>query len=137
MPEQGKNKGLLSRKDQNNAQKRGKSYLLGIGIDQYKAFPNLNNAVKDVKDFQSVLEERYELDKAILLFNEQATRQGIIRELDKLKKNTQAEDKVLIYYSGHGHLDNKKRGYWIPFDAEKDFTAQYVRNGTVRDFYRI
>ena len=134
MPEQGKERGLLSRKDQKTSLKKGKSYLLGIGIDQYEAFPNLNNAVKDVQDFKAVLEERYELDEPILLFNEQATRQGIIRELDKLERKAKPEDKVIIYYSGHGHLDHKKRGYWIPYDAQEDYTDQYVRNGTIKDY---
>ena len=89
MPEQGKNKGLLSRKDQKNTQKKGKSYLLGIGINQYEAFPNLNNAVKDVKDIKKLLVEKYDVEEqcVTLLFNEKASRAHIIAAFDSLTEH--------------------------------------------------
>lgn len=111
-----------------------KSWFFGIGIDSYRYFPPLNNAVKDVKDIVGVLKEKYDLDEKFLLFNEEATHDNIIAQLDKLKTLVNPSDKVIIYYSGHGHLDKWEKGYWIPFDAKKENTAQYIRNSTVRDY---
>ena len=130
MPEQGKERGHLSRKDQKNPLKKGKSYLLGIGIDTYlEAFPNdLNNAVKDLQDFIQVLSDKYELDKVITVLNEEATRDNIIEQFDALVDTLKEEDKLIVYYSGHGHLNRLKRGFWIPHDAKKGNTSRYIRN---------
>ena len=44
------------------------------------------------------------------------------------------DDFLLIYYSGHGHLDHWKKGYWIPTDAELNNTVQYIRNSTLKEY---
>ena len=114
----------------------GRSWFLGIGIDHYQHFPNLNNAVKDVKDVLTVLKADYDLEpeNVITLFDEQATRSRIITELDQLKRRLrsankdQLQDKLIIYFSGHGHLDEDGKGFWIPTDASKDSTAFYISN---------
>lgn len=118
---------------------QGKSWFLGIGINQYQHFPNLNNAVKDIEDIQRVLEERYCLEPkyTLILKNEEANRDKILSTFDHLLEIVSPEDKLLIYYSGHGELldtGENKRGYWIPTDAEKDKTTQYIRNSTIRDY---
>lgn len=121
------------------SQRLGKSWFLGIGINTYQAFPQLNNAVKDVEDILELLMQRYdvEADCALLLKDEEATREAIIDQLDRLKKEIKEEDKLLIYYSGHGHLDDSELGYWIPYDAKKGKTANYIRNSTIRDYIRV
>lgn len=120
------------------APRKGSSWFFGIGINRYKYFPELNNAVKDVKDFIILMAEQYdlEMDNLITLFDEEATRENIISRLDEFVNLVGPEDKVLIYYSGHGHLNRKtQKGYWIPYDAEVDHTAQYIRNSTIRGYF--
>ena len=117
----------------------GKSWFFGIGINEYQHFSNLNNAVKDVKDIIILLQDKYELDPdhVVTLYNEEANRRNIIRKFDWLQREVGAKDKLLIYYSGHGHLvdmGKNKKGFWIPTDAEKDNTSQYIRNSTVREY---
>ena len=41
------------------------------------------------------------------------------------------EDKVIIYYSGHGFLRNET-GYWIPVDASPGKRGQFIRNEVIR-----
>lgn len=116
---------------------QGQSWFLGIGINQYQYFSNLNNAVKDVQDMANLLQSYYGLESKnkILLFDEQASRKNIITHLDKLIGLVNGEDKLIIYYSGHGHLNSKtQKGYWIPTDANPNHTAQYIRNSTIRDY---
>jgi len=120
-----------------SAQKKvpdGKSIFLGIGIDEYKHFRSLSNAVKDVKDVEQLLRTQYDIEDSTLLINKAATRGNIISALDRIKKEIKPVDKILIYYSGHGHLDENKRGYWIPVDAQVDNTQNYIRNATIREF---
>ena len=87
----------------------GKSWFVGIGINQYLHFTNLNNAVKDVEDVLEVVSRKYELDQecVMTLFDENANRENIITTFDQLVEKVQPVDKVLIYYSGHGHLNTK------------------------------
>ncbi len=115
----------------------GKSWFFGVGINHYRSFPPLNNAVKDVEDIRDLLLKKYDVDSdsVILLANEEATKEGIIDHLDLLVDKVEPEDKLIIYYSGHGHLDRRTgRGYWIPQNAEKGKNSEYIRNSTIRDY---
>ncbi|MCB0582477.1 MAG: translation initiation factor IF-2 N-terminal domain-containing protein [Phaeodactylibacter sp.] len=113
----------------------GKSWFFGIGINEYRPpFPKLHNARKDIEDILGLLQERYEVDEPHTLFDEDATRGAILDTLQLLDEQVREEDKVIIYYSGHGHLDRKERGYWIPADAEERRVATYLHNATLREF---
>jgi hypothetical protein len=63
----------------------GKHHFFGIGINRYAHFKDLNNAVKDVQDMADLLTERYQFDleQTTLLFDEAATRENIIAQLDE------------------------------------------------------
>lgn len=115
----------------------GKHYFFGIGIDAYENFESLNNAVKDVKDISTLLKEKYQFAESemILLLNEEANEKNILNQLEELVKKVDEDDTLLIYYSGHGHLNPEtNRGFWIPVDAELDNTADYIRNSTLKDY---
>ena len=117
--------------------KKGKYYLFVIGIDQYEHFKPLNNAVKDAEDFVNLLCAQYQFDRDHLYFlkNEEASRQSIIKEFDKLHDVLEEEDSIVIFYSGHGHLNEERgRGYWIPVNASMDNASEYISNSEVRDF---
>lgn len=114
-----------------------KSYFLGIGINNYQHFEPLSNAVADVQAISKLIGQRYHLDEGIFLLEEQATRDNIIGTLDQLVKRLHEEDKLILYYSGHGHLD-KDTGlaFWIPYNASRGSSAQYIRNSTIRDYLK-
>ncbi len=115
----------------------GKSWFLGIGIDTYAHWRQLNNAVRDMEVIYQLLVKEYDVDPdhSLIIRNEEATEDGIIRHLQKLVDEVEPIDKVLIYYSGHGHLSaNGKRGSWVPQDADKDSPAKYVRNSTILEY---
>lgn len=144
MPEEKENgkKGLSSRQETPELRNTslGRSWFFGIGINRYREFPTLNNAVKDVEDIRDLLIGKYDLDqdRSFLLRDDQATRENIMEQLDQLTTLIGNRDKLLIYYSGHGHLNNTTGlGYWIPHDAKKQKTAQYILNSTIRDYIRV
>lgn len=130
-----------SSKSKKTILKTGNTYFLGIGINTYKDFTPLNNAVKDVKDIGQLLTTTFGFSKKApfykLLVNKNATRRNIIRQLNQLAKSVEPIDRVLIYYSGHGYLDEQTNlGYWIPVDAEQEFIGDYVTNSDVRDIIK-
>jgi sulfatase modifying factor 1 len=115
----------------------GTSWFLGIGINEYQHFPPLRNAVKDVEDVVRVLQDRYDVapENTLTIFDTEATRRNIIRTLDRLQRKVGPKDKLIVYYSGHGHLNKfSGKGYWIPTNAEQDDTAAYIRNSTIREY---
>ena len=132
------NKGGLNLPLYNLEPKRiGNSYFLGIGINNYKesaGFPNLFNAQKDIEDILELLQSKYDVSTPITLFNENATREQIIHELDQLSELIRPIDKLIIYFSGHGHINKRKKGFWIPYDANKKNTANYIRNSTILNY---
>ena len=129
-------RGILHRDTQKSYSEMptGKSWFLGIGINNYKHFNNLYNAVRDVEAIRQELEEHYDLTEVVSLFDQQATRRNIIRKLDELVRKVQEGDKLLIHYSGHGHLSTSGKGYWIPHDAELNYTDDYIANSRLRDY---
>ena len=67
MPEE--NKGLRNiEKMKDQPRKQGNNYLFVIGIDEYKNFPKLNNAVRDAKDFADIMCHKYGYSKDFYSF---------------------------------------------------------------------
>lgn len=108
---------------------KGKTYFFGIGIDDYEYENNLYNAVKDVERISGILSKVYNIDEIRCLKNRKATRKSIYKNFiyyqDRIKEN----DNLIIYYAGHGTIDEDGEGYWIPSLA-KDID-DYVSNDDV------
>ena len=70
-------------------------------------------------------------------FLKSQTRKEIISELDRLNKVFTEDDNLLVFYAGHGYWDRQDEiGYWLPSDAKKANTANWMRNSTIRDYLR-
>jgi hypothetical protein len=125
-------------KPQNKEASIGKTYLLGIGINTYAHWGNLNNAVRDVEAIADILQQNYGVKLWKLLRNEEATRKHILRALRALMKEVKAPDSIIIYYAGHGHIDKDTQlGAWVPTDGETEDTDLYIPNSTLRDFFQV
>jgi len=114
----------------------GDYYALIIGIDVYKGqWRPLKNAVSDAKSVSQILNSKYKLDYLKELYNEQATRMNIIKELEWLVQNVKPSDNLLIYYSGHGEFNQAlNKGYWVPVDATAASTSYYISNSDIQTF---
>lgn len=115
------------------------SWFLGIGIDKYQDFNPLHNAVKGISEIKSILLDQYDVDEecVMTLFDKKATKENIVDTLDDLGQKIKPGDKLVIYYSGHGHLnDTLGLGYWIPVDAKKGKASSYLANSTIRDYVK-
>ena len=115
----------------------GKNYFLGIGVDTYQHFPPLNNARKDVEDLCAALQEHYYFEAAhtTLLTGVNASRKNILRQLSDYRRRLTRDDRLLIYYAGHGLFDDGL-GFWVPAEAEREDISSYVGNTEVREIIR-
>ena len=103
------------------------SYALIIGIDKYENVRSLDYAVKDAEDIQSMLIDKFHFqqDNIVLLKDEEATKTSIIQEFSNITKKAGANDRVLIFFAGHGKTqdlpDGGEMGYLMPVNGdEKD-----------------
>ncbi len=65
---------------------------------------------------------------------EDAKRFEILTELNKFRENLSEKDNFLLYFAGHGKLDERNnRGHWLPTDAHEDNTANWISNITITD----
>lgn len=123
-------------KHQKHRFKVGTSYFLGIGINAYRYVPQLRNAKQDVEDLAHLLESKYDVtqENTYTLYDQQASWQGIVRCLEKLRDRLQEADKLLIYFAGHGHIDRWKKGYWVPCDGDVRATSTLFSNSFLKEF---
>ena len=90
-----------------------KLYLFSIGVSQYyNSDANLRYADKDATDVARLFADSklYADVDSIVMINTQATREKINSVIDWLRQ-TEYDDHVIIFYSGHGLIDNKMDYY--------------------------
>ena len=119
--------------------KEGKYYALLIGVNEYPdpEIMNLDQPVTDAGKLYNTLTTNYTFEKENVTLLKSPTREEIISELDRLNRIITEDDNLLVFYAGHGYWDRKDEiGYWLPSDAKKANTANWMRNSTTRDYLR-
>ncbi|MBK9335332.1 MAG: caspase family protein [Lewinellaceae bacterium] len=116
-----------------------------VGISDYQdaAIPDLRFADRDAEAFANFLRSpaggALDGDHLKVLTNDQATLGQIAAALDWLMEVAQEGDNAIIYFSGHGDVENKRLsqpGYLLGWDAP---ARNYMAGGAVnvRDFQDI
>lgn len=109
----------------------GEFHALVIGNNTYAHFPDLETAVADANAIAATLRDHYGFSTKVLT---NAPRYVVVKELSALRASMSESDNLLIYYAGHGVLDELTgRGYWLPVDAEEDNTANWISTADVTD----
>ena len=106
----------------------GQYWLLAIAINEYQNWPKLRTAINDAREVVKILVRDYGFaaERVITLYDEDATIDNIMSTFQKLKSQVQADDSVLIYYAGHGVLDEFNSGSWIPVNARENRLGDYI-----------
>lgn len=109
---------------------------LVIGNNQYQdkqgRWRPLASAVTDARAVKDLLQTHYGFDDVELLEN--ATRRDVLIALDALSQRSMSNDSVLVYYAGHGFIDqDTQKGFWVPVDAVGTDHTTFLRNSTIRD----
>lgn len=111
-----------------------KNYLIVIGVNNYKSWPPLFNAVSDAESLVNVLSTDYtfEMENVTMLLDSNATRANIYRVLRSHIEKISSQDNLMIYFSGHGYFDKLlNEGYWVPIEGEKNETSSYIPNSDI------
>ncbi len=113
----------------------GRYHALVIGNNDYRQLPDLTSPINDATGLADVLQRRYGFRTTVLT---NADRYAILSALNRLRETLTSTDNLLIYYAGHGELDEvNQRGHWLPVDAERDSTANWIPTTAITDLLNI
>ncbi len=112
----------------------GRYHALVIGNNDYAHLRKLTTAVGDADAVATLLEEKYGF-RVTKLIN--ATRLDITGALNRLRQTLTEKDNLLVYYAGHGVLDEEAgAGYWQPVDARSDDDSNWFSNTRLTNYLR-
>lgn len=109
------------------------SHALIIGINEYKYNSPLEYAVSDAETVAHILHEKFGfVDKNLnLLCDKKATRAAILQKyLSLAADGTEINDRVFIFYAGHGYTFHSRRGdvgYLVPYDGSREKLNSLIR----------
>jgi len=102
------------------------SLALIIGINDYQNIGRLNYAANDAKAIKDLLIRKYNFknENIELILNKDATKQNILKGFNKILLDADENDRVLIFYAGHGETftlpSGGDKGYLMPVDSFAD-----------------
>ncbi len=100
--------------------------IVGINRYQHPRVPRLRYAVNDAQAVrQALLAQGFRRDRIITLTDAQATKAAIEGLLgDRLRGQVGANDRLLVFFAGHGKTDRlrsgEEEGYLLPVDGDPD-----------------
>lgn len=106
----------------------GDYYALIIGNSNYSKLPSLKTATNDAEKVADVLKANYGFKTELLI---DANRSDIMKALVRYRKELSPDDNFLIYYAGHGAIDETGEGYWQPVDAEPEDETEWIPNSSI------
>lgn len=104
-------------------QAAGRNWLALIAIRDYPNVRPLVAPVRDALALKEVLLGRYAFsqDATLELYDAKATNKAILDLFRQLQKKVGPKDSLLLFYAGHGYLDEAFNvSYWVPFDGTPD-----------------
>ncbi|MBF0563313.1 MAG: caspase family protein [Alphaproteobacteria bacterium] len=117
--------------------KFGHYYALVIAEQNYlDSKLNLDNTINDGRLVANVLQQRYGFNVQLLF---DARKGEIIDAFTDLARRLGPDDNLLIYYAGHGIVDDqspKKPGYWVPIDGNGADSGNWLPNKVVNRVLR-
>lgn len=113
----------------------GRYHALIVGNNDYRHLVDLDTARADAEALDKLLRTRYGFETTLIL---DGTRYDMLSELNGLRQKLTEKDNLLVYYAGHGELDETiGRGYWLPVDAERDNPANWISTATITDYLGV
>lgn len=113
----------------------GTYHALIIGNNDYEHLPDLDTALNDAEALADLLTEKYGFTARVL---PNATRGDILGALNDYTKSLKSEDNLLIYYAGHGELDQRNLvGYWLPVNASRTDNTEWISDQMITNLISV
>ncbi len=105
----------------NSGYNPGKNLALVVGVSDYQKIKKLNYADDDAYLFAQYLVDQKICDKQNIkrLIDSDATTANFYKELNFLLESVKEGDRVFLYFSGHGDVENKiNSGFLLTYNSE-------------------
>ncbi len=109
----------------------GTYHALIIGNNSYADLEDLGTAINDAQQVAKVLRDNYGYKTQVL---ENASHLTIVQALADYQEKLGKLDNLVVYYAGHGLIDERQNGYWIPTDAKLDDKKTWIPNNVISEF---
>ena len=111
--------------------RKGRSWAMLIGVDKYLKVPRLRCCGADAKLLGQVLVQRSGFDKdRVLVLTDDARdptylplRVNLLSKIPSWLGLAGPDDRVIVFFSGHGFLDDRGRMYLAPLDCDRENLA--------------
>ena len=112
--------------------KLGRYFAVVVGNNSYRdpSWPALKSAANDATAVANLLQSKYGYQTKLVL---NGNRLEILSAINEMREQLKPEDNLLIYYAGHGEVDGKGQGYWIPVDGAAKATSTWISNAQISD----
>jgi len=106
---------------------------LVIGINKYQHVSPLAFACSDAEALSKLLVEKFAFieDDITLLCDDEASKDKILEEFHRFtQEKTQPDDKILVFFAGHGHTITGNRGevgFLVPVGGKPNDTSTLIR----------
>ena len=112
--------------------KLGRYFAVVIGNNSYRdpAYPTLTSAANDANAVAAMLRDRYGYQASLVL---NGGRLEILTALNEMREQLKPEDNLLVYYAGHGEIDARGQGYWVPSDGAAGAEKTWISNAAISD----
>ena len=107
--------------------KTGKFIAVLIANQNYKYLKKLRTPEKDVDELNKILKSQYGFETYVI---KNAKRSELISKISKLNNQISSQDHLLIYYAGHGLMDQNE-GFWLPVDAKEEDESNWISNSFI------
>lgn len=101
-----------------------------VGNNEYaQPIPPLETPITDVSRVALILEARFGFETHVI---KNAGQADIIAALNKMAADIKPDDRVLLFYAGHGYLmEDINMGFWIPVDASVKTAKGWISNSDI------
>jgi signal transduction protein with GAF and PtsI domain len=110
-------------------------YALLIAVNNYnnsEEFPSLQYPLKNMRDLKNILLKNYMFKENTIKLLENPKRDEVIDHFCYLQENLNEGDNLLVFFAGHGFINNKKNhGYWVFSDSK---IKNWISNSDVRSY---
>ena len=108
------------------------SHAIVVGINNYQHASPLAYAIHDAEETSQLLIDEFGFDEKnmILLTDANATRVRIIESFLSYVDETEADDRIVFFFAGHGHTFSGHRGevgYLVPHDGDTHSLSTLIR----------
>lgn len=110
----------------------GRYHALIIANQRYQHWDDLDTPLADARALSRLLKTRFGFETRLV---QNASRTDILSALESYDLLMGPEDRLLIYYAGHGQIRRDRGlGYWVPVDGELFNTANWISDDDLRRF---